>query len=181
VKKPFIGQKNDGHGDRHFLGVQRTEIDPQECRGLAPAQEMAGGAYARIVNERGQVQREGQRQQARPQFHSRADAAAAGIEDLARRGAEAAAGGRGDLAQQRFVVAVFPHLVFLAVEAHLGEGARIRQRAHAEEPLVLADPQAPAIVAGGHLAHLQRRLETVGAENEDVGNLAGSSTLRESR
>ena len=83
---------------------------------------------------------------------------------------EVAAGGGGDLAQQRFVVAVLEHLVFLAEKPDLGEGPRFGQRPHAEQSLVLPDRQLRAIVARSHLAHLQGRLKAVRAEGVDVGN-----------
>src|ERR1039457_6931608 len=100
-----------------------------------------------------QIQPEAERQQARPQFHIRRNAAPRRVERVAGLHAEASAGGRRDLAQQRLVVAVLPHLVLLPVEAPLGEGVRIHQRTHAEESLILPDSQSPAIVAGRHLAH----------------------------
>ncbi len=109
------------------------------------------------------------------------NAAAGGIEDIAATYAEAAAGGSGDLAEQRGVVAEFLHLVFLAVEADLGEGARVGQGAHAEEALILADAEAAAVVSGGDLADFDRCVEIVGAEDENIGGRGGSSTLRESR
>src|SRR5665647_3968682 len=108
-----------------------------------------------------EIQRERQSQQAWPQLHVGRNAPPRGVERVGGRHAEAAAGGRRDLAQQRLVVAVLLDLVFLTVETHLGEGARIHQGTHPEESLVLPDPQAPAIVAGRHLAHLQRRMEPV--------------------
>ena len=72
--------------------------------------------------------------------------------------------------QQRLVVAVFEHLVFLAIKSDLRESARIRGRTNAEQALVLTDRQAPAIMAGGDLAHLERRLKAVWTEGEDIRN-----------
>jgi hypothetical protein len=92
------------------------------------------------------------------------------IEDGVERRIVAAAGGVGHLMQQLIVRAVLQHLVFLPVEAHLRKGARFGQRTHAEQSLPLADGHARAIVPGSDLGHLQRRLEAVRSEGEDIRN-----------
>ena len=64
------------------------------------------------------------------------ECAAGRFEDGIQRRIVAPAGGRGHLVQQLVVVAVLRHLVFLPIEAHFREGARIGHRPHAEQSLV---------------------------------------------
>ena len=74
--------------------------------------------------------------------------------DFGRSRGELPAGEFRHLLQQQFIRAVLVHLVFLPVEAHLGEGARIHQGPHAEESLILADGEAAAVVPRRHLGHI---------------------------
>ncbi len=117
-----------------------------------------------------EIQCDRQRQQPRPKVHRGPYAAPARIEHLLRRRIETAAGGSGDLSQQRFIVAVLLHFVFLAIEADFGERARIGHWTHAEQPLRLADSELAAIMPSRYLGDFERRLESVRAHHEDIGD-----------
>src|SRR5947208_16692409 len=61
-------------------------------------------------------------------------------------------------------------LVVLAVETDLGKGARLNQRAHAEQSLIPPDGNDGAKTSGGHFADFYRTAKSVGPERVDVGN-----------
>jgi len=79
----------------------------------------------------------------------------------------------GDTAQQCVVGAVFGQFRLLAVKAHLGEGARVLQRTHAEQALAVLDARAAAEETLRHLLDLERALEAARAEDENIRDARG--------